>query len=303
MSAIDSDIPLVAEIGRHLVNSGGKRIRPALCLLAAHAGEKFDPDKSLPLAAALEMIHTASLVHDDVIDAADTRRGHVTANVKWGNQIAILSGDYIFARAFRLIADENYDRYVSKRLAELVGNLSVGEIIQDQNLFDAGIDWDGYYDRIQKKTADFLEICCELGGVIGGLPKTDTDSLAAYGHAVGMAFQITDDLLDVWQTSAALGKPAGNDLRQGIATLPTLRALEVSPRRDELAAIITDRQMTDEMLQTALSIIRSSDAQEFTQAKANDYLTKAKASLPKNLPADLRESFVAVADFIGCRRF
>ena len=122
--AVASSFGLVTEVGAHLVSSGGKRIRPALCLLAARGGLKFDLKKVLPMAEALELIHTASLVHDDVLDEADTRRGHATANAKWNNQVAILSGDYIFARAFGLIADSDYGAYVSKRLAELVGYLS-----------------------------------------------------------------------------------------------------------------------------------------------------------------------------------
>lgn len=302
-AAISAEETLVHEIGTHLVNSGGKRIRPALCILAARCGDKFDSARILPLAAALEMIHTASLVHDDVIDAADTRRGVSTANAKWGNQIAILGGDYIFARAFYLIAGENYGNYVSVRLAELVGNLATGEIMQDKHLYETTVDWDGYYTRIKKKTADFLEICCELGGVVGGLDKTDTDKLAAYGHAIGMAFQITDDLLDTWQNSAVLGKPAGNDIRQGIATLPTLRALEVSPARAELAQILADRNMSDDMVERALSIVRATDARDFAAAKVSGFIRRAKTMLPENLPSDVYETFVNVAHFIGERQF
>ena len=135
--AVTSTNDLVTEVGMHIVTSGGKRIRPALCLLSARGGRAFDLPHVLPLAEALELIHTASLVHDDVIDEADTRRGAATANARWNNQVAILSGDYIFARAFTLIAEEGYDPYVSKRLADLVCNLSVGEIIQDHAVYQA----------------------------------------------------------------------------------------------------------------------------------------------------------------------
>ena len=216
---------LVTEVGTHLVTSGGKRIRPALCLLAAHGGPAFSLAHTLPLATALELIHTASLVHDDVIDKADTRRGAPTANAKWDNKIAILAGDYIFARAFRLVAENDYGDHVANRLAQLVGNLSVGEIIQDKQMYKAARDEADYYARIQKKTADFLEICCELGALVGGMDAAAAAKLAAYGHAIGMAFQITDDLLDILETSEQIGKPAGNDIRQGIVTLPVLRAL------------------------------------------------------------------------------
>ena len=294
---------LVTEVGTHLVTSGGKRIRPALCLLAAHGGASFSLARTLPLATALELIHTASLVHDDVIDKADTRRGAPTANAKWDNKIAILAGDYIFARAFRLVAENSYGDHVANRRAQLVGDLSVGEIIQDKQMYKAERDEKDYYDRIQKKTADFLEICCELGALVGGMEPQEAKCLAEYGHCIGMAFQITDDLLDILETSEQIGKPAGNDIRQGIVTLPVLRALSVSPAHDELLAIVTDPGMTDEMAARALAIVRATDGADFAKAKADAYLARAKEVLPAALSAEIRDAYVQVADFIGQRDF
>lgn len=301
--AVTSTNELVTEVGLHIVTSGGKRIRPALCLLSAHGGRSFDLAHVLPLAEALELIHTASLVHDDVIDEADTRRGTATANARWNNQVAILSGDYIFARAFTLIAEEGYDAHVSERLATLVCNLSVGEIIQDNAIYQASRGMDDYYERIQKKTADFLEICCELGAMVGGMDKEEVAKLGEYGHCIGMAFQITDDLLDIEQTTEKIGKPAGNDIRQGIVTLPVIRALEVSPDAKELESIVTDMDMTDEMVERALAIVKATDGVDFAKDKADAYLARAKAALPENLPADIREAYEMVADFIGDRDF
>ena len=303
IGAVSSPVALVNEVGTHLVTAGGKRIRPALCLLAARGSKDFSLERILPLAEALELIHTASLVHDDVIDEADTRRGEPTANAKWDNQIAILSGDYIFARAFSLIAEGGYGDYVSKRLAELVCNLSVGEIIQDHTVYQAVKDLDNYYERIQKKTADFLEICCELGGIVGGLPEEDTKKLAEYGHCIGMAFQITDDVLDIMQTSEQIGKPAGNDIRQGIVTLPVIHALNVSPEAEKLEAIVTNPEMDSEMVEQALNIVRETDGVEVAKAKADEYLERARQVIPAGLPAEIREAFVQVADFIGDRDF
>ena len=303
IEAVSSPVELVNEVGTHLVTAGGKRIRPALCLLAAHGGNVFSLDKVLPLAEALELIHTASLVHDDVIDDADTRRGEPTANAKWDNQVAILSGDYIFARAFSLVAAGGYGDYVSKRLAELVCNLSVGEIIQDHTVYQAVKDLDNYYSRIQKKTADFLEICCELGALVGGMAKDDAAKLAEYGHCIGMAFQITDDVLDIMQTSEQIGKPAGNDIRQGIVTLPVIHALQVGPAGAELEEIVTNPEMTDAMVERALEIVRATDGVDMAMAKADEYLDRARNVLPESLPAEIREAFVMVADFIGDRDF
>ena len=303
IGAVSSPVALVNEVGTHLVTAGGKRIRPALCLLAARGSKEFSLERILPLAEALELIHTASLVHDDVIDEADTRRGEPTANAKWDNQIAILGGDYIFARAFSLIAEGGYGDYVAKRLAELVCNLSVGEIIQDHTVYQAVKDLDNYYERIQKKTADFLEICCELGGLVGGLPEEDTKKLAEYGHCIGMAFQITDDVLDIMQTSEQIGKPAGNDIRQGIVTLPVIHALNESADAEELAEIVTNPEMTGEMVERALEIVRMTDGVDVAKAKADEYLERARQVIPADLPAEIKDAFVQVADFIGDRDF
>ena len=303
LSAVDSPVEIVREIGTHLVMAGGKRIRPALCLLAAHGGVGFELRRVLPLAAALELIHTASLVHDDVIDEAGTRRGVPTANAKWGNQISILSGDYIFAQAFQLVAMQDYGNYVYHRLAELVGNLSAGEIIQNRQVYMASRDIEDYFRRIQKKTADFLEISCELGGVVSGMDGERTKQLAEYGHCIGMAFQITDDLLDIEQTEEKLGKPAGNDIRQGIVTLPVIRALNESPDGEELEVIVTDPEMTEEMAARAISIVRASDGVSFAKDRADEYLDRARKVLPEGLPEAVREAFLMVADFIGERDF
>lgn len=299
LDAVGSPYGLVTEIGTHLVHAGGKRIRPGLCILAARSGKNFSLERILPLAETLELIHTASLVHDDVIDGAGTRRGAETANARWGSQIAILSGDYIFARAFALIATEGYGGYILKRLSELVCNLSIGEIIQNEMIYKASRDLDAYYERIQKKTADFLEICCELGAVVGGLDPADAKALARYGHAIGMAFQITDDILDILQTEEQIGKPAGNDIRQGIVTLPVIRALSVSSDAKELETIVTNRKMTDEDVRRALAIVRETDGVDFAMKRADDYLAHAKEILPASLPKEVREAYEMVADFIG----
>ena len=298
-----SPVPLVTEIGTHLVNSGGKRLRPALCLLAAHGGPSFDLALTLPLAASLEMIHMASLVHDDVIDKAGTRRGTPTANAKWGNKISILSGDFIFAKAFRLVADSRYNYCIVQRLAELICNLSTGEIIQDKEVYHASRDVDEYYNRISMKTADFLAIACEVGGIVSGMAGEAIDCLRVYGHSIGMAFQLTDDLLDIMSTTEGIGKPVGNDIRQGIATLPTIYALNISPDRGELENILTNRAMTDGMVERALAIVRESGGIEMTQSKAQEFLDKAKDILPRDLSQDVYDTFIWVADFIGEREF
>ena len=304
-ASVVSDTPLITDVGEHLVSSGGKRLRPALFLLAARGGASFDRARAMPIAIALELIHTASLVHDDVIDEADTRRGAATTNSKWGNQVAILSGDYLFARAFKLVAEAGYDSSVYVKLAQLVCTLSEGEILQDHTVYQVSASEDAYYERIRKKTADFLETCCALGAAIGGMSAADTEGMALYGHAIGMAFQITDDLLDYRQTSEDIGKPAGHDLAQGFVTLPVIRALEVLdvPGRAELTALITNPKMTESEVARALEIVRTTDGLDYAQEQADAYLERAKNALPETLDERIRETCLMAADFIGRREF
>ena len=298
-----SPVPLIAEMGTHLVRSGGKRLRPALYLLAAKSCEGFDEKRAMPLAAAIELIHMASLVHDDVIDHASTRRGAATVNAKWGNQIAVLAGDHIFAQAFLLVSGKGYTEAVGDRMVSLVQGLCAGEILQDSSLYTAEHDLEEYERRIAMKTADFLAICCELGGIVGGAPAEVCAGLKAYGKAVGMAFQITDDLLDVTGDAERIGKPAGNDIRQGVVTLPFIRALETSPDREELRKIITDRDMSDEMVARAIEIVRASDGIAAAHARAEEYIAEAVRVLPAAVGGESREAFLEAAAYIGKRDF
>lgn len=303
LSVVQSPVELITEIGTHLVKSGGKRLRPALYFLATRCGKDFNHKGVMPLAVALEMIHMASLVHDDVIDSADTRRGTSTANSKWGNQISILSGDYLFARAFSLVSSNHYDERITNRLSELVCDLSAGELIQNKEIYKASRDVNEYYDRIAKKTANFLAICCETGGVVAGLSVKEIEALYEYGHAIGMAFQITDDLLDLTSSTQKIGKPAGNDILQGIVTLPVIRALETSPYAAELEGIVTDQNMTQGMLERAIDIVKEADGIVFAQAKVNEYIYMAQSVLPLSLPEEIREAYHMAADYISSREF
>ncbi len=301
--AVSAPEKIITEIGSHLVASGGKRLRPAIYFLAARCGADFDLKKAMPLGVALEMMHMASLVHDDVIDSADTRRGSVTANAKWGNQISILAGDYLFAKAFALVAENSYSKRVDVQLAHLICDLSAGELIQNKEIYKASCDVEEYFQRIAKKTANFIAIACQLGGDVAGLPESYIQALYDFGYNVGMAFQLTDDLLDLTSDTATLGKPAGNDIRQGIVTLPAIRALEISPDREELHAIVTNPNMTDEMVARALEIVRASGGIEFTKAKTEEFLQAAVDVLPEEMPENIKEAYKMVVAFVGGRKF
>lgn len=302
IAAVSSHERLITDIGTHLVKSGGKRLRPALFLLAVHTGADFNREKAMPLATALELIHMASLVHDDVIDHADTRRGTPTANYKWGNQTAVLSGDYIFAKAFSLVAEEGYGDKVAAILAGLICDLSIGEIIQNREVYKASCDIPEYYERIARKTANFLAACCELGALVAGLEQRYIDALKTYGYDIGMAFQITDDLLDITSDKKTIGKPAGNDIHEGIVTLPVIRALETSPDSDELRTIVTNRDMTMDDVKRAIEIVKASDGIMMARRKASEYIADAKAALPDDMSEKIANSYIRIADYIADRK-
>ena len=302
LSVIYSPIELITNIGTHLVEAGGKRLRPALYFLATRC-KKIEGKNVMPLAVAIEMIHMATLVHDDVIDSAATRRGIATANAKWGNQLSILSGDYLFAKAFSLVAKNGYSSQVMVILSDIICDLSEGEIIQNKETFKASEDKAEYYDRIAKKTANFIAASCQLGGLVTGLNEEEVEALREYGYAIGMAFQITDDILDLTATSAQIGKPAGNDILQGIVTLPVIHALSVSADAEELRTIVTTRDMDEAMLKRGLEIVHATDAIEYSYAKVKEYLDKARSILPNSISEEIRETYVTVADFIAMREF
>lgn len=300
---VNSPVELISDIGHHLISSGGKRIRPALYILATKSNPNLDINHVMPIAMALEMIHTASLVHDDVLDNASTRRGSETANAKWGNNIAVLTGDYLFAKAFAAIAKNDYGPRVSECLANIVCDLSEGEILQNHFGYTIPESLEIYYDRIAKKTANFIAISCEVGAIIAKLPETDIAALREYGYCIGMAFQIVDDILDLTSDSKKIGKPAGNDILQGVITLPVIHAYNHSNDSEELKSIIENRNMSIQELERAISIVKNTDSIEFAKQTVKDFLARAIEVLPDDLPKSVRKSFIEIAEFIGSRDY
>lgn len=300
---VSSQVDLITDIGNHLISSGGKRIRPALYLLATKSNPNLDKNYVMPLAMALEMIHTASLVHDDVLDNAATRRGSATANAKWGNNIAVLTGDYLFAKAFAAIAKNDYGPRISECLATILCDLSEGEILQNHFGYSIPNSLDIYYDRIAKKTANFIAISCEIGAIVAKLSEKDILALREYGYCIGMAFQIVDDILDLTSDSQKIGKPAGNDILQGVITLPVIYAYNHSADNKELKSIIENRKMTTEDLARAIEIVKDSNSIEFAKQTVVDFLNRAKNVLPNSLPKSVKTSFIEIADFIGNREY
>lgn len=216
----------LGEFTTYLTRAGGKRFRPALMVLASQLGDGAGPDVDMT-AAAIEMTHLATLYHDDVIDEADTRRGVVSANEKWGNKVAILAGDFLFARAAGLAAQVGGD--VPAVLANAISLVVEGQINELRSTYDPRRSAEQYFETIYGKTASLLEASTYLGASLGGCSAELTSSLKGFGSALGFAFQIADDLLDLAATEEELGKPPGTDLRDGVYTLPVIYAIEADP--------------------------------------------------------------------------
>ena len=275
---------------------GGKRLRPMLFFVCSMLNNNSSLERKLPLAAAIELIHTASLIHDDILDQSKIRRGIPTANAKYGSQVSVLIGDYLFAKAFQLVAEGHYGDVVSSVLSTLVKDLCIGEISQDSSLFQIPTLIE-YHKRIYLKTAIFLSSCCKLGGIVANLNEREIQSLSNYGSGLGIAFQIIDDLLDFFGDTKLTGKKIGGDLKSGVITLPVIRALIVSDERHILSEIVTKNDITDSEIERAIAIIHRTDAEEYCKNRAIAHIEAAKINLPK-INTTVTMALEQIADFI-----
>lgn len=296
---IQAESQLLRQASLHLLKAGGKRIRPVFVLLGGKFGN-YDINVIKNVAVSLELIHMASLVHDDVIDDAELRRGQPTIKAKWDNRIAMYTGDYIFARALELMTKiEN--PLAHQILSDTIVELSVGEIEQIKDKYNFEQNLRNYLLRIKRKTALLIAASCQLGAVVSGVPEKDHRKLYRFGYYVGMSFQITDDVLDFTGTEKELGKPAGGDLLQGNITLPVLYAMEDEQIRTRIKAVHEnmDRQELDEILK----LIQESGAIEKSLNISDRYLDKALAILGELPPNKAKKSLQDIAKFIGKRKY
>ncbi|ABO50683.1 Trans-hexaprenyltranstransferase [Desulforamulus reducens MI-1] len=298
---VQSRDPLLTQTSIHLLNAGGKRLRPAFALLAGKFYH-YSLEKLLPLAVALELIHMATLVHDDVVDDSLTRRGTPTVKANWGNRISMHTGDYLFAKSLVLIS-----QYENPLIAQVLADTSVmmceGEMHQISTAYSAEQSWRDYFYRIKRKTALLIAASCQLGAVAVGAPEEEYKNLRRYGHHLGMAFQITDDILDMVADQSLLGKPIGGDLRQGILTMPVIYSLERSPQRTRLRQLVEIEEKTDEQVKEAIEIIKEAGGIEYAFNATKQYIEKAKKNLTHLPNKPVKETFYQIADFIGIRRF
>jgi heptaprenyl diphosphate synthase len=301
-SVVKTQNQLLTETSTHLLNAGGKRLRPALSLYGA-TFYNFNLEKVLPLAVALELIHMASLVHDDVVDASLTRRGIPTVKAKWGNSISTHIGSYLFAKSLMLIAKYQDTPLISKVLSDTSVKMCEGEIQQISTTFDIDQSIREYFYRIKRKTALLIAASIQLGAVACGAPASIHLPLRRYGYNVGMAFQVTDDILDLVADQNQLGKPVGSDLRQGIITLPVIYALAKSPDRKRLVEIVNKTGKETCEIKEAISIINDSGAIDYSFEISRKFINRAKGAL-KTLPdIPSRLTLDRAADFISIRKY
>ena len=245
IAGLKSRVPVAFEIGAHIMNSGGKRIRPQLTILAARLGGYYGWD-AITLSGAIECIHTATLLHDDVVDKADTRRGRPAANTLWSNEMCVLGGDFIFAKAFSALTSLK-----NLRILEIVSRatqrLSEGELFQMMNIGNLHVTRADYLQIIADKTAILMETSCRGGAILGGLDAEREEALARFGFNLGMAFQMTDDVIDYQSDKLTMGKTPGKDLEEGKLTLPLILALEKADESEKsrIGKIISEKRLCD----------------------------------------------------------
>lgn len=293
LSQLHSDIVLINQIGHHIINGGGKRLRPMLVLIAAKA-VGYQGGKHIDIAAIIEFIHTATLLHDDVIDHSDLRRNQETANAVWGNAVSVLVGDFLYSRAFEMMVSVQQMR-VMDILSHATNRIAEGEVLQLMNCNDPDITEEQYVEVIVRKTATLFEAGTRLAAVITGVGTETERALADYGMELGIAFQVIDDALDYSDND--IGKNIGDDLDEGKPTLPLIRAMQTAP--EDQAAVIRNAIENGgrEHIEAVTRAIESSDAIAYTMQIAVEHSQKAIAALEALPPSPYRDALVELAEY------
>lgn len=298
--ALNSSSHLINDASLHLLQAGGKRIRPVFVLVSAKFGQ-YNIEKVKNVAVPLELIHMASLVHDDVIDDSDLRRGRHTVKAQWNNRVAMYTGDFIFARALEYVTSIENPR-VHQILAKTMVEICNGEVIQIEDKFRKNQTIKDYFRRIKRKTALLIESSCELGAVVSGVDLKNVNHLKRFGYFVGMSYQIVDDILDFTATDKELGKPAGSDLLQGNITLPIF-LLKDHPTIAQFINQAASDEVTESQRLEMLTVVRNSDAIKQAIQISNQYLRKALKEVEALPDHPMKKKLRDIALFIGKRKF
>lgn len=298
---LKSRIPAISELAAHIISSGGKRLRPTMVILAAKASG-YTGDDHIKLAVIIEFVHTATLLHDDVVDESLKRRGEPTANSIWGNNLSVLVGDFLYSRAFEMMVEVGHMR-VMELLARATNVIAEGEVQQSLNRGNPDIPETEYIEVITHKTARLFSAAAELGAVAAQLDDEKREAISSYGLHLGIAYQLLDDLLDYRGEAALIGKNLGDDLAEGQPTLPLIRSLETAnqDQRQLLRQAITDPGSVG--LATVIEIIESGDAITYTARRAQEHADLAKQALAKFPETDAKTSMLKLADFAVSRAF
>ena len=294
-----TDTPYLQPLLDYVNASGGKRIRPAITLLASQF-YPHEPENPITMAAAVELLHVATLIHDDTVDNSDLRRGKATVSNLWGQHVAVLFGDYVFATSATFVCDTGNVRVI-RRFSETIMDLASGELIEYFSAFDAEEARKLYDERIYRKTASLFCTSAETGAILGGAPEPQIQALRTFAYNIGMAFQIMDDLLDVQGDTAEMGKPVGNDLLQGVLTLPTIKLMEKYPDDNPIEKLFKDREQ-DGRLQQALDMINGSTIIDDCYTVIQKYCDEASKALDVLPDCSARRSLLDISCYTRERR-
>jgi len=295
-----SNVSAITEIGEYLRAGGGKRLRPALLLLSSKLFN-YHGTGAVRLGAVVEIIHTATLVHDDIIDEAQTRRGRPAANTRWGNSKCVLAGDWLYMQSFKIAVQERNFR-VLDALIELTQQMVEGELLQMEKLGKL-ITLDEHFDLIFRKTACLFSVCMRLGAILGDATPEQEEAAGAYGRNLGMAFQIVDDVLDLTASESVLGKPVASDLREGKVTMAVIYALErcTPAERERIATILRDRAFNGVTHADILEILNRYGALEAANAKAAQYADAARKAICTFPDSEIKRALLWAPEFVIAR--
>jgi octaprenyl-diphosphate synthase len=298
--SLETDVLLVSQVAEYIVKSGGKRLRPLILLLASRA-LGYQGDKHIPAAAIIEFIHTATLLHDDVVDSSSRRRGQDSANAVFGNQASVLVGDFLYSRSFQMMVDIGSMR-IMQILADATNTIAAGEVMQLMNVRDPDTSEDRYLQVIYRKTARLFEAGSQIAAVLAGSGKVVENDMLNYGRHLGTAFQLVDDALDFNASPEELGKNLGDDLAEGKPTLPLIHAIENASRSDREMLRLAIKTGAIDRLDDIRDVIESTGALEYTGRRAQEAADLAIRSLSKIPDSDYKQALVAIADFAVQRR-
>jgi octaprenyl-diphosphate synthase len=299
---VQSKVDLIPKIGTYIQTSGGKRVRPAVLLMASRLCG-YEGDRAILYAAVVEFIHTATLVHDDIIDDSDLRRGRLAVHSRWGNDITVLLGDYLYIKSMALaLTHDTLD--IVRLLCDVTLRMIEGELYQLTKNGDAAISEDEHFDIIRRKTAYLFGGCAEIGGMLGKVGSEKEAALREYGFNLGVTFQLVDDLLDFTGDAQAVGKPVGGDLREGKVTLPLIHMLQQSPEghvAEIVREVIASRTVSPEQWSELLRQLKEHASIDYAQRRAIEFAERAKKPLYAFPPSAERDALLALPDYVLSR--